>query len=143
MGGLVATLAVTPVQAGIGFGIGFLIPTTVYVAAVLLLLLGAVLRMYAYVPPEGSPLNRIFRVLRAALFTNRRAPLPNASTPLYSARRPGGALAGRRPLDHPPVSSPPASRLPGPCPRHLMPWCHRPPHAPQTRRRAPRTLWIL
>jgi hypothetical protein len=78
----VATLVVVPIQESQGYGLGFGIPTAVMGLAILLLLLGAALKLYTYLPPEGSPLYRIWRVLAAA-WRNRRLRLPISPEELY------------------------------------------------------------
>jgi hypothetical protein len=88
VGSLIATLVVVPIQEAKGYGLGFGIPTAVMGLAILLLLLGAALRLYTYVPPEGSPLYRIWRVLAAA-FRNRRLQLPISPDELYGGERRG------------------------------------------------------
>jgi hypothetical protein len=80
------SLAISSLQAGLGYGIGFGVPTALFGAAILVFVAGAAAGLYVYVPPEGSPLRRIARVLRRALITNRRAPLPDEQTVLYGAR---------------------------------------------------------
>ncbi|KIZ04318.1 hypothetical protein MNEG_3635 [Monoraphidium neglectum] len=63
VGSLVATLVVVPVQEAKGYAIGFGIPTALMGCAIIIFLLGAFAKLYTYVPPEGSPLYRIYQVL--------------------------------------------------------------------------------
>lgn len=82
IGSLVATLVVVPVQENQGYGVGFGIPTAAMAAAILVFLIGYLVKLYTLVPPEGSPFFRIYHVFKAA-FINRKKPLPEDPKELY------------------------------------------------------------
>ncbi|KAI8470601.1 MAG: POT family-domain-containing protein [Monoraphidium minutum] len=83
LGSLVAALVVTPVQEMRGYALGFGIPAALFAVAIGLLVLGAALKLYHYVPPEGAPVRRIWRVLKYALIKNRKRPIPSDLDDLY------------------------------------------------------------
>jgi len=92
VGSLVATLVVVPVQENQGYGIGFGIPTIAFAIAIGMFILGAVFKMYTVVPPGGSPITRIFRVL-AGGWKNRKKTLPSNPRELYEPAEVGkGAM---------------------------------------------------
>ncbi|KIZ00828.1 Peptide transporter PTR2, partial [Monoraphidium neglectum] len=82
IGSLVATLVVVPVQESKGYGIGFGIPTAAMGAAILVFVFGALIKIYTFVPPEGSPFFRIWKVLRGA-WINRKLTAPADVAELY------------------------------------------------------------
>ncbi|KAI8467277.1 MAG: POT family-domain-containing protein [Monoraphidium minutum] len=92
LGSLVATLVVVPVQEAKGYAIGFGIPTALMGVAIIVLVAGAVARLYTYVPPDGSPLYRIYQVFAGA-FRQRRQPLPADPTELFEPAPGEGKLA--------------------------------------------------
>lgn len=94
-GSLVAALVVTPVQEMKGYAVGFGIPAALFAVAIALLVMGAAMRLYHHVPPEGSPLRRIFQVLKCALVTNRRHPIPSDPSDLYEPPLGKGSTAFR------------------------------------------------
>ena len=55
---------VVPVQESKGYGIGFGIPTIAFAVAIAFYVLGAVLNIYVKIPSGGSPLARIYKVLK-------------------------------------------------------------------------------
>lgn len=64
IGALVASTVVVGVQESQGYGVGFGIPTIAFGVAIIMFVSGAVCKLYTYVPPEGSPFARIWRVFR-------------------------------------------------------------------------------
>lgn len=66
IGALVASTVVVGVQESHGYGVGFGIPTIAFGVAIAMFVSGAVCKLYTYVPPEGSPFARIWRVFRGA-----------------------------------------------------------------------------
>ncbi|GBF90734.1 hypothetical protein Rsub_03035 [Raphidocelis subcapitata] len=95
LGSLIAALVVTPVQEMRGYAIGFGIPAAVFVAALALFVGGAGARLYAYVPPEGSPLRRLYQVFKCALITNARKPVPSDPSQLHDPPLGSGNVAFR------------------------------------------------
>lgn len=59
-----ASTVVVGVQESKGYGVGFGIPTIAFAVAIAMFITGAAAGLYTRLPPEGSPLTRVARVIR-------------------------------------------------------------------------------
>lgn len=95
-GAVLAATVVVNVQTGVSWMWGFLIPAVSFAVALGIFLLGS--RLYRRIPPGGSPLTRMARVLAGAC-AHLRAKVPGDETKLHEIEGPMSVVTGQAKLD--------------------------------------------